>query len=546
MNQRLWRFAAALSVGALIAACGGGTGAPGTPGSQPNAPAGTTPSSPAAPTPGTPGETSGATTAGGISIGVQPVENTPIAHVAVQPAMFPSPAVTAPTLPAPPPFTRTWYVSPDGSDTADGSEGAPFQTLGKAITVAGPGERISVAAGTYAEDLDVGENAKAGQSGAPITIEGQGSPKLVPGGSGSSVVQISQPYWILDGFEIDVQKQPKFGVTFSGDTQGSVLANCDVHDGALGGGVTTSGSAHDVTIENNEIHHIWREDQDSHGVVIQPTSKNITLRNNDIHDNSADSIQCIGPEGFSDLPPADGVTIENNHLHGSRENAVDIKTCSNVTIRHNRMHDFHPSGYAPHEAIAVIHMSAKNVTFEGNELFDGGKGISLGGNHDGPVPSGVVIEKNLIHDIATAGNQDGTAIRIENSSGAKVLNNTFENVEGPALILGHGTGGATEDLTVENNVVDAPTALSLGGEAPGLKMDHNLYRAGAQFQVPGGDATLAAWQAQSQDTASKDVGTPVADPTAFTPDPAAVDQGADVGLAFCGNAPDEGAVETGC
>lgn len=539
-TQRLRRLAAAMGLGAAMVACGGGAGAPGA-NTPDGSPAGEgSPSAPAAPQGGE------STSAGGIPIGVQPVENTPVAHVAVQPAMFPSPAESVPATPTPPPFTRTWYVSPSGSDTADGSQGAPFQTLGKAISVVGPGERVSVAAGTYAEAVEVGANAKAGQAGAPITLEGEGSPKLVPGGDGSSVVTVSQPYWILDGFEIDVQKQPKFGVTFSGNTQGSVLANSDVHDGALGGGVTTSGGAHDVTIENNEIHHIWREDADSHGVVIQPTSKHITVRNNDIHDNSADSIQCIGPEGFSDLAPADGVVIENNHLHGSRENAVDIKTCSNVTIRHNRMHDFHPSTYAPHEAIAVIHMSAKNVTVEGNELFDGGKGISLGGNHDGPVPQGVVIEKNVLHDLATAGGQDGTAIRIENSAGAKVLNNTFENVEGPALILGHGTGGATENLTVENNVVDAPIALSLGGEAPGLKMDHNLYRAGAQFQVPGGSATLTAWQAQSQDTASQDVGTPVSNVTAFTPDTAAVDQGADVGLPFCGQAPDEGAVETGC
>jgi hypothetical protein len=162
------------------------------------------------------------------------------------------------------------------------------------------------------------------------------------------------------------------------------------------------------------------------------------------------------------------------------------------------------------------------------------------------VPTNVLIEKNLIHDISLGDGQDGTGIRIENSSGAQVLNNTFVDVEGPAMILGHGTGGPTERLTVENNVVDAAVALSLGGQAPGLSMNHNLYRSGARFQVPGGEVALAGWQAQAQDAASNDVGTPVADPVALTPDPAAVDQGAQVGLPFCGSAPDQGAVETGC
>jgi hypothetical protein len=42
------------------------------------------------------------------------------------------------------------------------------------------------------------------------------------------------------------------------------------------------------------------------------------------------------------------------------------------------------------------------------------------------------------------------------------------------------------------------------------------------------------------------VGNPVADTSQYTPDGAAVDQGVDVGVPYCGSAPDEGAVETGC
>ncbi len=262
-----------------------------------------------------------------------------------------------------------------------------------------------------------------------ITIQGEGKPKLVPGAGTGAVVQFKAPCWVLDGFEIDVQSQPTYAVTFQGNTDGAVLANNEIHGGSLGGGITTYDSARGMTIENNHIHDFTRGNDDSHGIVIQPTTKKITIRNNDIHDNSGDSVQCLGPEGFSSLPPADGVVIENNHLYSNRENAVDIKTCANVIVRNNRMHGFRMASSAKGDAV-VIHMSAKNVTVEGNDISDCGKGISIGGNHTGPVPTNIRIEKNRIHDLTTETGMEGTGIRVENSSGAKLLNNTITRTPG--------------------------------------------------------------------------------------------------------------------
>jgi len=52
-------------------------------------------------------------------------------------------------------------------------------------------------------------------------------------------------------------------------------------------------------------------------------------------------VQCIGPETYADgAVPASGLVIEDNHLHDGVENAVDIKTCSNVVIRGTTMHGF--------------------------------------------------------------------------------------------------------------------------------------------------------------------------------------------------------------
>src|SRR5262245_61567454 len=45
-------------------------------------------------------------------------------------------------------YTRDWVVSPTGSDSAAGTATQPFRTITRAVSMANPGERIVVNAGT--------------------------------------------------------------------------------------------------------------------------------------------------------------------------------------------------------------------------------------------------------------------------------------------------------------------------------------------------------------------------------------------------------------
>jgi nitrous oxidase accessory protein NosD len=487
-----------------------------------------------------------------VPIGAQPVPDTPVANLPAheghapiaQPSPQPGGNIEPTPAPAAPP-AREWVVSPSGQDTADGSAAHPFRTISKAVSVVGPGELIRVLAGTYAERVVLAGSVQAGRPDAKITLQGEGKPRLVPGPGSGALVQVKRPNWIIDGFELDMQRQTNFAVTFEGDVKGSVLANSELHHGTSGAAVTTYGNATGATIENNHIHDFVKTggNQDSHGVVVQPTSRDITVRNNDIHDNSGDSVQCLGPEGFSTLPPAKGLTIENNHFYANRENAVDIKTCHDVVIRNNRMHRFKPSATAKGDAV-VVHMSARDVLIEDNEVYDSGKGISVGGNREGPMPTGVVIRRNRVHDITTENGGEGTGIRLENSEGALVVNNTITQVGNAALVIGHGTGGPTSNVTVENNIIDAPVAVSLGHERPGLKMGFNLFPVSSSFKSGKVVVSLAEYRQNSGDTTSL-TGATALSPD-FAPSAPAVDRGTNVGLPFCGAAPDIGAVETGC
>ncbi|SEN00582.1 Nitrous oxidase accessory protein NosD, contains tandem CASH domains [Stigmatella aurantiaca] len=515
---------------------------------QPRTAAPGTGSSPESKTPST-GASSGSQT---VPVGAQPVPDTPVAdlpaHEGHAPIAQPSPQPDAPSAePTPPPakFTREWVVSPSGSDTAAGTAAQPFKTIGKATSMAGPGELIRVLAGTYAERVVLDASVKAGTAEAKITLQGEGKPRITPGPGTGGLVQVRRPNWVIDGFDIDVKGEAAFAVTFEGDVRGSVLANSELHHGKGGGAVTTYGKATGAIIENNHIHDFVKNqgDFDSHGVVVQPTSVDITVRNNDIHDNSGDSVQCLGPEGFSSLPPAKGLTVENNHFYSNRENAVDIKTCHDVVVRNNRMHGFKPSATAKGDAL-VVHYSAKNVLIEGNEVYDSGKGISVGGNREGPVPSGVIIRRNRVHDITKEGGGEGAGIRLENSEGTHVVNNTITRVDAAALTLGHGTGGPTSNVTVENNIIDAAVAVDLGGQHPGMTLGFNLYPADAQFKLSTGAVGMDAFQQASGDQSSTLADQAVTQD--FSPAQPAVDKGTDVGLPFCGVAPDIGAVEADC
>jgi nitrous oxidase accessory protein NosD len=379
-------------------------------------------------------------------------------------------------------FAREWFVSPSGADQAEGSRQKPFRTINRAIAAAGPGEAIRVQAGEYPESVAIDGKAQKGRKDAPITLLGEGQPKIVPGKSSGALLQVRRPFWIIDGFELDVRGQPRFAALFEGDTQGSTLRRSHLHGGTLGGGVTTYGNARGVLIERNHIHDFRKPHADSHGVVVQATSRDIVIRNNDIHDTSGDAVQCLNPDSASQKP-AEGVVIERNRLYSTGENGVDIKTCRNVVVRHNRMSGFRKSPTSSGEAV-VVHYSARDVRIEDNDISQAGKGIAVGGVTQGANPAGIVVKGNHIQDISTAGGSDGAGIRVENSTQVQLENNTIENTEGYGMMLGLGANGApSRDLMVKDNVIRTQKLVRLGRQRPGLRMGSNRYEAGGMFKA---------------------------------------------------------------
>lgn len=63
-------------------------------------------------------------------------------------------------------LSNTWFVSPNGSETAPGTISQPFKTIQQAAAVAEPGDTVYLEAGTYRETVTP---AHSGTASAPIT-----------------------------------------------------------------------------------------------------------------------------------------------------------------------------------------------------------------------------------------------------------------------------------------------------------------------------------------------------------------------------------------
>ncbi|MEP7166583.1 MAG: SdrD B-like domain-containing protein [Candidatus Woesebacteria bacterium] len=93
----------------------------------------------------------------------------------------PTPVPTPTPTPTPNPNQAQYYVSPTGSDSADGSQSTPYLTIQRAVTVSKsdllPGAVIHVLPGTYRESVAL--TAVSGTSSAPVEIKAENGPETV-------------------------------------------------------------------------------------------------------------------------------------------------------------------------------------------------------------------------------------------------------------------------------------------------------------------------------------------------------------------------------
>ena len=198
----------------------------------------------------------------------------------------------------------TYYVSPSGSDSNNGSSGSPFKTIQKAADAVNPGDTVILRNGTYTGgSSSVADIHRSGTAGQWITFKAENRWGAILDGRDFStahglIIGSGVGYVRIEGLQI--QK-------------------------TIVGGISANENTHDLYYYRNLLHDIGRICTDTTGGQVgfrdKSTSARITYDSNVMH--------AIGR-----LHPSDGCSYSTgnykNHDHGVYLHGKDIKIINNV------------------------------------------------------------------------------------------------------------------------------------------------------------------------------------------------------------------------
>ena len=396
---------------------------------------------------------------------------------------------------------QVFHVAPSGSDANPGSAQLPWKTIKKAAQTLLAGQAAYVHAGTYAENRITPANA--GTAGAPIRLMAAPNEKVVLQGTAgidAPFFVLSMNWWVLEGFTIDAAGQQGNAVRVQ--ARYCLVKRIHARNGT-GPSAVSFRNAQDAVLIDSRIHdYRWADAsgarRDSHGVAVQPDCARVLIRNNESWGNSGDAVQCVGIDHVAGTFSPTDVTIEGNRFGGSQptaepqalpivadfENAVDLKTCTFVTVRGNKLMGYraHP-GETSGGAAIVAHYQANSILIEKNRIWDCGMAASLGSKiHYG---LGVVVfRRNLVFDIKSE-NGKGIGVYVALAQSAEVYFNTFYNIPKEAINIG-AEERVGKAILVNNIVTGAGYGLKLNTTyTPNRNVQRNLFWA-TPADVPSG------------------------------------------------------------
>ena len=239
----------------------------------------------------------------------------------------------------------TFYVSPDGSDDAAGSEKTPLRTLQVAASLARPGDTIIARAGEYAGFVLGWDLRQGGQAGEPITYIGQSGAVIVSRNNKTPDGIDLEPgcdYVVIQGFTIKNTSDTirRAGIRITGSIYVSVIDNVVADAGIWG--IFTSHSD-DVLIENNTVSGSRRE----HGIYVSNSVNYPVVRCNTVFDNHMCGIHLNGDASQGGNGLITNALIENNIIHDNGVgggSAINCDGVQNSIIRRNLLYGNHGSG----------------------------------------------------------------------------------------------------------------------------------------------------------------------------------------------------------
>ena len=230
----------------------------------------------------------------------------------------------------------TYYVATNGSDSNDGSSGAPWATLQHAVDTIAAGDTIVVRAGTY-----VGCRIRySGASGAmkTLTVETPDTVLVNQAGplcTGPSIIEVINDtpanrvsYWVIDGLE--VSSSTLYGV-HAGYCDHVTLRNSSVHNGASTG-------IQFLCCTNSEVSNNTMYSNGASGVNMGQYGSNHVIRANRSYSNGGSGAGAYGDAAYGD-GRVTGYIVEKNYLYSNNAHGFASDGLENSRISNNLIYN---------------------------------------------------------------------------------------------------------------------------------------------------------------------------------------------------------------
>lgn len=237
-------------------------------------------------------------------------------------------------------FAATYYVSPTGSSSNNGSQGAPWRQISNAFPVVVAGDTVLIADGTY---NGFTMNDKIGTANLPITFKATGSNAVVVKTTGQTDTMLLNfcAYVVIDGLRSFNANRAAIRV----NTSHFITVKNGVFGDNARWGIFTNHS-NNLLIEGN----VCYGSVDEHGIYVSNSASNPIVRKNVSYGNRGcglhfnGDLSSGGGDGF-----INNALVEKNVLYGNGAGggaAINMDGPRNCTIRNNLIYNNFGSGIA--------------------------------------------------------------------------------------------------------------------------------------------------------------------------------------------------------
>lgn len=330
-------------------------------------------------------------------------------------------------------FAKSYYVSPTGVNSNDGSLAKPFKTITYGISKMSGGDTLYLRTGTYNEKIII--SGKAGIKGDPTTLINYNNESVIIDGTGISVGAGSYLVTLNDAY-----------ISLVGIT----IRNVNMGIGAVswaGSGIIINTNANNCIVSNCTLHDIWAS-----GISILGNSATVeycTLYNTAM--SNSDGIASSGETwgaGISVRGASTHLTqnpyIHHNVIYNCWGEALSFVGADYGIAEDNVIYDFFSVGlYTRNSQYGLFQ---RNLVYVTKDLGDGDQ-VGIGHWNEGTLTEHLNSDNIIINNIVYGCRRNFYAILKD----LKVAHNTFANSTYVACV--QLAGGEEESSSFINNII---------------------------------------------------------------------------------------------